>query len=249
MSDDGFFGNMPYLATMPSCRLYARAGPAGSNAFFDWSPQHRTLTATASRVTNSSTQTQFPPASLYFDAAGSGAMPLSAASQAEWVLGSNWMMGAWIDMPTLPSGNHAYSIMGVSPNGNQQWVFVVTPSQYLNFNCYNASSYTTNVTASSLGFSTNTWYHVAARQTVAGTTKLYINGVEPSYSSTTSASVGSATNNLEIGSMFDTGSTYSYYYFNGYLDEVCLFNGAYGPLPTITDLYTNTERYRRLIIG
>ena len=244
MSDDGFFGNMPYLATMPSCVLYVRACSAANNNIFDWSPSHLTVTNTNSTcVYNTSSPAKFPPASIYFNNpnASTTSYYLTIPYSSNFNFGTNnFCISAWVYFVSLNSGGTAIVLtycntsgydcgIGLESNGN--WIFAVTGS---------ASSYLLTYIGSAP--STGQWYHVAMIRNGTSFTA-YINGVSHSMGTSSSAVYTDGSTNPRIGS--DQYSIKSS--LIGYADEIAIWNGIGGlPVPTISQLYPQT---RRLIVG
>ena len=96
-------GIPPYLVADPRCVLYLRGDAInGSTRIKDWSPSHKTVTVNGNTC-NSTTQTKFPPTSIYFDGTGGY---LTIASNTDFNLGSgNFTVSLWY-YPTGLTGNH-----------------------------------------------------------------------------------------------------------------------------------------------
>ena len=91
----------PVLANLPSCVAYIRpfGNPSGGAIVKDWSPKKYAITN--SNVTNSTTKSRFPPASLYFN----GSASLTVGAAANWAFFTDattaWAVSLWATYATV----------------------------------------------------------------------------------------------------------------------------------------------------
>lgn len=222
--------NMPYLATIPSCRLYLRqfGDPSGGTSFKDWSPVGgRTLTS--SGASNSTTQTKFTPASLYVNGSGYVRVPY----QSDLACASDFVIAFWV-YPT------AYgSPIGVflATTGSPNYYFFYYPSYGLRIIINNVDSGYPGGAFNPNGGSI--WQHYIITK-IGATVTVYKNGTSV-YSS------GGVNNTSYTGDLIIGAYSTSTYYLTGYIDEFCLFSSTYGVLPTAAQLWAVAQQ-RRLIV-
>jgi hypothetical protein len=244
MSDDGFFGNMPYLATMPSCAFYIR-GMNGSS-IRDWSKNHVTLTNNL--VTNSTGVTpKFPPASNYYNGSGYLEVPYSSSGNSNNVLAANnFTYSMWFNANSVYSSTIQWLIL--LGNYTSLCASIGLGIQASTLVLYMGSTSSTWDIASGVNLgaiSTATWYNVIITRS-GSTFTGYLNG--------SSTAIGTSSNSLYnagyavlFGQGWPPSSGTNPY--TGYMDEIALFNGANGEVPAYTDIWKNGTQLRRLIVG
>ena len=238
MSDDGFFGNMPYLATMPSCQLYLRPwGGSGLATFHDTTGKN-TVTPSGSAA-NSSTVTMFPPCSIYLNNS-SGYLTLSTSSN--WVYGSNWACSVLFYLGTANLVTHIMGTRSGDTTSTTGWnIETISSNGNISFQWFNTS----NASMSTIyggTYTSGAFNHVFVSISSTGVATLYLNG-----SSIGTATPGNQTiqtpGNIHLG--YAPGDT-TYSNFTGYVDEVAIWSGNI--VPTVTQSYAAAKN-RRLIVG
>jgi hypothetical protein len=220
-------GNMPYLATLPSCVLYLRpyGTPSGGTTFKDWSLKARTLTRINSPV-NTTTSPKFPTGAMDFTS--SYAM-LTAAASSDFNFTGNLAFQLWVKM----ASNTTDRIFWGSANTLAEQFHV--ESNHL-FQYYDG---TTNRTLSSTTVDDGAWHHLAVIKT--GTTlQGYVDGSAGTAVTGVSGTLGGSSMTFYIMGFYSQG-----YYVNAIVDEYAIWNGTLGPVPTISMLYPQS---RRLIV-
>jgi hypothetical protein len=235
MSDDGFFGNMPYLATMPSCVLYLRGQPVGST-MRDWSPSHKTITPHGDAA-YSTTLIKFPPSSIHFDGTGDY---LTAPTSSDYAFGTDpFTISLWVNFSSAsvdcqllgPGTNAVY--LGASLGGwDISWSH---NNSRLQFEYQYNSAWVISAAHSSFTPTVGTWYHIAITRD-ATNLQVFINGVA-GYTGVDSTNIR-ADVNLGVAASNSGATT-----LNGYEDEIAIWKGVALPIGM---LYPQT---RRLIIG
>lgn len=236
MSAEAFFGNMPYLAAMPSCVLYLR-GANGSN-ILDWSPNKATITNSGG--VNSTVQSKFPPSSLYFNGASNYSATITQGTKLNF--GANpYAISLWVYVTALDRFEGNCLQIGHHAAGGAFWELGLVNGPGVALYLYNNGYlYQPCKTTSIL----NGWHHVFARYD--GT---YANvWVDGSVGTQSAAYTGGffPTGDVYFNRSYDNGE---YAYNTAFYDEVAVWNGAYGDVPTISDIYTGHGYNRRLIVG
>ena len=181
------------------------------------------IPVTSTVVSVNTTNKQFGAGAATFDGTLSN---LSLYDNPDWTLGSNWTMEAWIySRANLVGTTHV--IFSHDPDANQQVAWVVNTTGQLRFVVYD-TGYTSTISGSTQ-LQPNTWYHVAVIQSNATTTKMYVNGVEESYSDTLSAAVPDFEGVVYVGRGHPNA-----YYWKGEIDELAIWKGVAIP---ISELY------------
>jgi len=220
----------PVLATIPSCVLYIRPfGAVGGSTLRDQSPLKTTITLGAGTVTNSNTYSKFPPASLYFSAAY-----FTEPNNIHYCTFTGDFAFSWWEY--LTSAKTAGSS-----------VFTNVPSTTLGFNIGYSDGTNNMVFLSSNGSTWNlksawsmgaqvgdAWTHWGLTR-ISGVLTAYKNGVQSAQASGVTGTVYNSGTNLYVGSYPD-------YPVTAYYDEICIFNGSYGPVPTGAMLYNLAQR-------
>lgn len=249
MSDDGFFGEMPYLATMPSCVLYVRqtGTPSGGTTFKDWSSTNATITAVGSPV-NSISSAKFPPASIYFN----GSSYLSVAYNSRFNLGSNnFFISHWLN-PTSDPGNVTFYFNPQGINYCAVQLAIGSGTQVQVYVSTNGSSWANTTYSFSATMTTGAWNNLSLAR-VGTTFTLYCNGASVGTFSV-SGTLYNGSSPSAIACQLDPSPTA---YTTGYIDEIAVWNGAYGIVPSMSDIWKGTTgitsiaagQQRRLIVG
>ena len=233
MSEVGFFGNMPYAATLPSCVLYLRPfGTSGGTTFKDFSPKARAMSVTGSAA-NSNTQLKFPPCSIYQN--GSGGYVQTTSGSADFSLGTLWGCSMWLyPTTTMPGLFQIY----LNSGNNILCAFLSANQPYIESHI--ASSVTMEAAWTTSSLTVNAWHHFYLGQTSASSCFFYLDGtLYNATASPTGPTGGSALNStiLQIGQ-----ETTDSKYLTGYFDEFAIWNGSLGNIPTISMLYPQTRR-------
>ena len=231
-------GNMPYLATLPSCVLYLRpfGTASGGTVFKDWSPLHNNP-VTNNNCINSTSQIRYTPASMYFPGAAGDNLVLPMNSN--YALGTRWIGHAWVYNPTGTSQTPAILTWG---SGNLFIGGVSTGYFYM----YGGTGSALNAysSAANQGGAVG-WHHWVFGQTAAGFNPfVYRDGASVTMANNSSGTggFGSSSINLTIGI-----SPYETYYPQQFLDEVALWSTNAGSvIPTAAQL--NALTYRRFIV-
>jgi hypothetical protein len=242
MSNDGFFGDMPYLATMPSCVFYSRANVAGTT-IRDWSPQKATLTNTGS-VTNSTGVTpKFSPASLHFSGTPSYLTGSSSARMTP-TNGYAYLVSLWVYTASWSGTQILLGTRSGDTSSTIKWC-IYGSSGNLAVQIYNSgnSIWLQNTAISALP--TSTFVNIILAISAANVTTAYINGT--SYSlGTGSGQIQGSGSALNIG--YAPGSSASA--LTGNMDEIAIWDGVLGVVPTVSDIYkSGIGQTRRLIVG
>jgi hypothetical protein len=247
MSDDGFFGNMPYLATMPSCAFYLR-GSNGSN-ILDWSNNHVTVTNVG--ASNSTNAYYFPPKSIFLPNAIAGDskvvyVPYSGSGNSNNNLGSNnFLLSFWVNLSYNSWNSYGMQVDQISSGGFGSVVVTALSGKWQVFMTSNGSSWDL-VNGVSLGSSsTGSWVNIIVTR-IGGSAYGYLNGSQ----TTLSTSLGSTAlyNGSGITSLGNDGTAASAA-LGGYMDEACLFNGVNGTIPTASQIYNFGISRKRMIVG
>ena len=219
-------GNMPYLATMPSCALYIR--PVGST-YKDFSPQRATLGIYGTAPSQSNAQNHFNGGSVLMNAAGSVYSP----SSVNFNLGNNWVISCGVYLIALTGGVQMFFSRDNNSSPQLQWYINGDPYQPIFY--YNTSL----IFTSSQPIMYGVWTHLIVTR-IGTTITGYING-----SSVGSGVVSNASRTLPF--TFGGGGT-SALYVNGYMDEMAVWTSDLNSaLPTSTQVY-NAWNLRRLIV-
>lgn len=175
-------------------------------SIFDYAMMNNLETAGNAQVSTS--VKKFGTGSISFD--GTGDYLRTPANNFALPLAGNFTIEFWL---YFNSTSTTQTILGQweSPTF---WEFYYLANTELRF-YYSSSSYI-NLGA----LSTSTWYHVAAVRS-GSTITAYLNGTSQG-TATSSATIGSATKALGIGSE----SPWTGFYFNGYLDDIRITNGV-----------------------
>lgn len=199
-------------------------GSNGSTAFPDTSPSARVVTAFGNAQI-STAQSKFGGASLALDGTGGY---VSVPSSADFNLSANstYTWEFFIRFASLAGDPYLINLAG---DNNQNRVAVQYSSAAGRLDVYRAiSGASATVSTGALGLVINTWYHVAW-VLIAGTTKLFVEGV-PVYSGAfTYPNVSSVCN---IGAANPVASSN---YLNGFIGEFrskngqALYTGAFTP--------------------
>jgi hypothetical protein len=238
MSAEAFFGNMPYLATMPSCALYLRpTGANGGPVFRDWSPQKNAISAIGSPA-NSTGSVKFPPVSIGLN----GSSGLKIPSISAFSLSADILLSVWINETSL--ANVGFLCLTGSNdvnswNGNGiQYLFQTTNTS--GTSSFQWGSEPANTLDASTNFSANTWNNVIA-YVLGSTAYLYLNGTQVgnkpfTYISGTPTYLTAGCNGL------------SHNFVTGYMDEIAIWSKSLGVIPTPAQVYA-AGTSRRLIVG
>ena len=233
-------GNMPYLATLPSCVLYLRGqGANGNTTFFDWSPKKRTVTNNSNNVINSTAQSKYPPCSQYY--AGNSSTYLSVPGSADFVLGANWIAMGWVYNAGI------YPTFGQCYLNSTNWFSLGQVANQFGFvtlvSGEEQCGWYTVATPPSSG-----WHQYVFGQTGSSSAFLYIDGSVKSLTLDSSGTMGNSTLN---STPFTTGQ-YSYSnpspaHPTQYIDEFAIWSANQGSaIPTAAML--NALSTRRLIV-
>jgi len=222
----------PYLVNLPSCILYLAlyGDPNGGTTFRDRSTSRKTITRSGN-VVNSTAQKQYPPGSMYFDGSSSLYAPISS----DFNFGSSdFAISTWVltTSPTSSQGLICHSPQGGS--SGRGWLFYRVTG-YVCFYCFDSNS-TQYGTDGAISMTSGVWYHLAVIR--KGTTvTIYANGsVIGSFTPPTSIRDVSVI--TDIGKAQDSGV----FYLTGNVDEIAIWNGALGKVPTISQLYPMARR-------
>jgi len=229
-------GIPPWLVNDPRCVLYLRGeAPDGNTRIRDWSQSHKTVTVHGD-VHNSTTQTKFPPAAIYFDGIGDY---LSLADSPDWYFGAgNFTISTWLDCASLPSSENSVFILNQRPdvNNTQSIQLVNTGGVYsLLYNCYVSGTEIIRVNKN-ISITANSRNHATLVRDIDGF-KFFFNGVQAGDTTTSSATIGDFSANLDIGRWSGDGS-----YYAGFFDEFAIWKGWAIP---IEKLY---PQYRRFVV-
>lgn len=130
-------------------------------------------------------------------------------------------ISCWIYMDSLSSENPLVNKRDTGSPGNRHYIFTVPTDGNLDFIVYNTDTNSQTVTSNTT-LSTNKWYHVAVTLTTS-TIKLFIDGVEDVSASSTYSSIQNDGADLQIGYR---GKNSGYFYFDGLIDQVRIFDRA-----------------------
>ena len=149
---------------------------------------------------------EFDEINAYFDAGNITALNSQSA----------FSTSAWINYSGTPTTSSHVILSGGSSSTNRFWVQLKSSTE-IRYGSGSASAYDVTVSTMSSG----TWYHLA---TVHNGTSLdiYINGIKQGATVTVVAPSTQIGNNFKIGEYFSPVG----YLWNGYLDEIGLFNVA-----------------------
>lgn len=225
------------LALLPSCVLYLRpyGDPNGGTTFKDWSPLHNSLTKVRSPA-NSTTYKKFPSGSMYF-AANSGNY-LTAAYSSYFNLGGTgnpFAISYWFN-PTSTQGTYS-SQFQLNSTGSQPQIGISCGSKQGGLQVgYGLSNGSTTYNTYTTTITTGTWYHIAVIR-VGSYLYCYVNGtLGRTITLSQNPYSRSGTSYLFTGGSAYTNSQ------NAYYDEFAIWNGTYGSIPTISQLYPQTRR-------
>ncbi len=141
---------------------------------------------------------------------------------------------AWVNYSGTPTTSSHIILSGGSSATNRFWVQLKSSTE-IRYGSGSASAYDLTVSTMNSG----TWYHIA---TVHNGTSLdvYLNGIKQGATVTVVSPSTQIGNNFKIGEYFSPVG----YYWNGYLDEVAVFNTALTELE-VKEIYNATE----IVIG
>jgi len=152
--------------------------------------------------------------SCFFTSANAEYLSITDADQVYLEGSYNFSFSFWIDMPTLGSG----TILSKWVSGGQQYQLTVSATKiYLDWQ--NTSNQSNEIGATH-GMSANTWYHfVVEINPTGGIGAIYKNGVALTLTDQTynAGALRTGSEAFKIGAL---GSSY----FDGYLDEISIFN-------------------------
>ena len=231
MSDDGFFGNMPYLATMPSCELYIKAIGVPNNAtFYDWSPAKQTITPSNTPV-ESSTESHYGSTSIYLNGTNQYLTVASINFAA-----TNWICHAVVYPTSITNCQLLSQQSATTGNMSIGWSISAAPG-YPFFTAMNDW-----IISSSTAISANAWTDLIWSK-IGGNYYIYMNGIQ-TMSTTKSDTIGAATSTRLGGSKNGTN------YCPGYFDEFAFWSSDGGVIPTHSQIYSSSYPFpRRLIVG
>ncbi len=233
----GVIGIPPMYANLPSCVLYLRGeGPNGNTQIRDWGKSNQTLTN--SSVINSTTITpKFPPTSLYFSSAYITTPTTNVFTP---TYGYGYLVAFWIYTTLLFE-----ALIGTrtSDSGSTiNWCIYLNSSGVVSVNSYNTSGSAMGTINSSTLLVASTWTHVMLNITPAGVWTLYMNGASVgTYTSTTQVDNQGAA--VHVGYFVSSGVPQ----FLGNMDEVVIFDGVLGTVPTPANVWAAAQ-YRRMIV-
>lgn len=227
-------GILPWLANLSSCRLYIRGEDTNIR---DWSPQKRTITVHGS-VSQSATNAIFPKKSLLFDGTTGW---LSAADSADLHPGSSDFAVHVGIYPTTAgtsdiirlsanTASNEYAALGVgrSDATTLYVIYSTTGTSWDNIGSYSCTA----------SLPTNSKRFVDVIR-LNNTLTAYVNGSQVGQWT----SLGSLYNGGVFGATIGYNTSSNPYYFVGSQDEIAFWHGAYGKVPTISQLYPQTRRF------
>jgi hypothetical protein len=219
-------GNMPHLATLPSCLVYIRpfGTASGGTVFKDWSSYHRALTCVGSAVNTTST-VLYPPASINLPTDTAG---VSWGADSAFAFGTgDFTILATFSLPSLGNSSSDPNAILCGATSYSSWIYWALPQTgSVGFDFYISGTDATNTT---FAWQTNTKYQVVAIRS-SGTLNCYINGSNV-LSTASATSVPADTGGYRMG----LRPSYS---LKGIIDEFAIFNKA---IP-ISNLYPQTQR-------
>lgn len=207
-------------------KLLLRANAATSTNIFDFSGNAKSLTNTGS-TTGSSVSNRVNPYSIYFGGASCLVTPTSATYDYTPILGIPYTLSFWVYNTNL-SGNYAMVGTTVGDTNTtisfEAAISLATTGQLLT-QAYSVNNTSAVQIYSSTNLVAGKWNHVAITVDASNLMKQYINGILVG-SGTVSAQIQNSTYPLRVGK-FDAPTTA---YFNGYMDEIAVWNGVAVPI-------------------
>ncbi len=142
----------------------------------------------------------------------------------------SFSLEAWVLQQTSPASEATIMSKADAKSGNRRgYQLTINSSNLPNLTWYNASGTAVLNITSAHPITNNKWYHIAATYN-GSTAKLYVDGLEVA-SGTTGTAPSNGTEKFMIGAMYDSDDACSgaTKYFNGYIDEVRLWDVALSP--------------------
>ncbi len=181
-------------------------------------PQHP---LTHSGAIISTAQSKFGGSAYYFN----GATPsfISTPDSSDWYFGSdNFTIDTWVYLTNV---SNQQSLISIS-TGSAYWELDYHNTQGLTFQQYNGASFTVQFYQNSVvGWSNNTWYHVAVVRN-GNNWNLYKDGVSVASTTSSTAILSFAGTNMQIGALYwppAGGNTARP--LTGYMDEIRITKG------------------------
>lgn len=142
----------------------------------------------------------------------------------------SFSLEAWVLQQTTPGSEATIMSKADAKPGNRRgYQLTINSSNQPNLTWYNGSGTAVLNITSTYPIVNNKWYHIAATYD-GSNARLYIDGLQVA-SGTTGTAPTNSTEKFMIGAMYDSDSSCSSAtkYFNGYIDEVRLWNVALAP--------------------
>lgn len=206
--------------------LHANAASDASTTFIDSSRSSKTVTANGDAQLDTA-QKKFGTASGLFDGTGDY---LSIPDSDDWYFGTgDFTIDFWVRYNALPGHGDSQMFYSQVTDANNYVAFFVNyfSGEYkVRLIIANAASYG-YLTKAGLTINTGQWYHYAYTRSSTTTWKIFIDGTDQSATwsgtLTTSEPIANYTQQVEIGSLNDSGRRY---YFNGWIDELRVVKGT-----------------------
>ena len=237
-------GNMPYLATLPSCVLYLRpfGTASGGTTFKDWSPNLRGIVAGGS-AQNSTAQIKYPPASILLN--GTTDYVAASATSADFTLTGAFLISIWVRFSTVQVCTLFSSGSSTSYVAGGGWDL-----SYFSGNlCFEYQYGGAWVFSGTVAWTptTGVWYNVIIyRPASSSTITAYVNGSSLGTIATSAAAITGSYYVMTAGRCSYSNTIF----FAGNIDEAAIWNAtasAY-PIPTPAMVYPTGGQTRRLIV-
>ncbi|MBI2465307.1 DUF2341 domain-containing protein [Candidatus Shapirobacteria bacterium] len=150
-------------------------------------------------------------------------------------------LSTWINPKNEGENNAGFIVAkNVGTAANSGWILQLTPTNAINFTV-DGSTDLVRTTANNI-ISPSSWNHIELTWdgiiTTASTVKIYVNGIEVGYSTTTNGAsrVSDTSSNLYIGNDSTQART-----FNGIIDDLKIYNYVRTPSQIIEDMYAGYQ--------
>jgi len=230
---------VPYLANMgggvnTGCLIYARASPAGSSKFFDWSLAHNTPTTVGTPLNSPTSPWGGNSASLSFDGSSVLKFPNIAAYNN---FSTNWLSSIQFKRGTTGTRQLLWGF--VNSLGANGWEVQFDAANTITmYEAYNSGGNTEPFTTTNAYTDTTKWHQLVIG-ILSSSPVCLVDGVSQTISGVYQSNITTPAYTLGVGA----GGDYTSLYFHGGLDEFIIINS-----PVITAAALNFQT-RRWIVG